>query len=167
MLEGPPRSELRHAVPERRRQPGPALRFPGRDCERKNEVVVGPFPPVECIFRPVMTHFEAEVDEFSGQKSRVRKRSGDLEPARLQQPLRGGNYLPCRGAMGIAGRCGAWPRHSYRPPRRAVARLTAAGWARARWIHRFVSRISTRSDCCPCWFDKQPEKAVRKVSGGR
>jgi hypothetical protein len=68
--EASPPCHLRHAVPEPRRQPGPALGLPGGNRERQNEVVVGPLPPVEGVFRPVMTHFEAEVDEFPGQKGR-------------------------------------------------------------------------------------------------
>src|ERR1019366_10090770 len=79
MLEGPSRSELRNAVPAREPETGIPFGFPRRDRERQDEVVVGPFAPVQGVFRTGLTHFEAEVDEFPGQKSRARRRSRDLE----------------------------------------------------------------------------------------
>jgi hypothetical protein len=47
------------------------------------------------------------------------------------------------------------------------SRLPAAGRAKARWIHRFASSISTRSGCCPCWFEKHPEGRSRRPRQGR
>jgi hypothetical protein len=37
--------------------------------------------------------------------------------------------------------------------------LLAAGRAKARWIHHFASTISTPSGCCPCWFERPPERS--------
>jgi hypothetical protein len=51
----------------------PAFRLPRLDCERQNEVVVGPFAPLDGVFRPFLTHFGAEADGFPGQKGRVRR----------------------------------------------------------------------------------------------
>jgi Integrase core domain len=42
------------------------------------------------------------------------------------------------------------------------SRLLAVGRAKARWAHRFASGTSMRSGGCPCWFEKQPERAVTR-----
>src|ERR1035437_143835 len=55
-----------------------------------------------------------------------------------------------RGAMGIAG---TFPR----------SRLPAVGRAKARWICHFASTTSTRSGCCQCWLEKQPERAITEL----
>src|ERR1035441_8545382 len=86
-LEASPPAELRHPVSVRKGQPRSALGLPCRDRQRQDQVVVRPLAPIEDIFGPVLAHFEAEVDEFSGQERRVWERPRDLESARLEEGL--------------------------------------------------------------------------------
>jgi hypothetical protein len=64
----------------------------------------------------------------------------------------------CRSAWVAIG----WPGHTIR--RDPAPR--AAGRAKARWIHRFESNISTQSGYCRCWFEKQPEGQSRSSANG-
>ena len=47
------------------------------------------------------------------------------------------------------------------------SRRLAAGWAKARWIHRFASTTSTANAFCPCSFEKQPEGRSPGGNAGR
>ena len=131
-----------------------------------NKLPRGVLVPAEKRYRPEIQGRRPFLIVATGSGKTIPDALTPVTSNRYGEQAYGRSGPACRGAMGIAGRCGAGETAVGRRRTCQRSRLPAAGRAKTRWICRFASSTSTRSGFCRYWLEKLPERTSGRSAKG-